>query len=186
MFRDKTKEKDESIYERYLRNSDNEDLKELLSRYREELTFFIYGFVKNMEDAEDIMMDAFAVIASGTAGFAGKSSFRTWLYGIGRNLALKSLRKKRFLFFSLNEEIIADAGVPDVELLKDERNRMLYEALDSINPEYRQVLHLTYFEEMSNDEAAAVLRKSKKQVYNLVARGKQALKEALERKGYTA
>lgn len=183
-------EPDELIYARYLKTSDNADLKKLLSRHRSDLTFFIYGFVNNIEDAEDIMLDAFAVAASGTARFSGKSSFKTWLFGIGRNLALKHLRKKRFLFFSLNEEIAgkdeiaAEQGMPDIELLNDERNRMLYRALESINPEYRQVLHLTYFEDMTNDEVAGVMKKGKKQVYNLISRGKQAMKEALEKLGY--
>ncbi|MCR5324492.1 MAG: hypothetical protein K6E85_14635 [Lachnospiraceae bacterium] len=90
----KDREPDEIIYSRYLKTSDNKDLKELLVRYRTELTFFIYGFVRNMEDAEEIMMDAFAAAASGTARFSGKSSFKTWLYAIGRNLAMKQLRKK--------------------------------------------------------------------------------------------
>jgi RNA polymerase sigma-70 factor (ECF subfamily) len=61
---------------------------------------------------------------------------------------------------------------------------LLYKALEGINPEYRQALHLTYFEGMSNDEVALVMNKSKKQVYNLVARGKQACREELQKLGY--
>ena len=41
------------------------------------------------------MMDAFAVAASGTSRFRGNSSFKTWLFAIGRNLAMKHLRKNR-------------------------------------------------------------------------------------------
>ncbi|MBO4416479.1 MAG: sigma-70 family RNA polymerase sigma factor [Lachnospiraceae bacterium] len=183
-------ESDEIIYARYLKTSDNNDLKELLVRHRSDLTFFIYGIVKNSEDAEEIMLDAFAEAASGTARFSGKSSFKTWLFGIGRNLAMKHLRKKRFLFFSLNEEIAdgdeitAQKGVPDTEFIKNERDRMLYQALNSINPEYRQALHLIYFENMTSDETAVIMKKSKKQIYNLISRGKQAMKEALEKLGY--
>ncbi len=174
---------DEDLFFHYIENKEDAALKILLGRYREELTFFIFGFLKNMEDAEEIMMDAFAVAASGTTGFLGKSSFKTWLFAIGRNLAFKSLRRKRFLFMPLNEEITADSGLPELELLRDEKKRLLYEALNSINPEYRQALHLVYFEEMSTDEVAAVMKKNKKQVYNLVARGKAAMKEALEKRG---
>ncbi len=174
---------DEALFFRYIDNKEDAALKILLERYREELTFFIFGFLKNMDDAEEIMMDAFAVAASGTARFLGKSSFKTWLFAIGRNLALKSVRRKRFLFIPLNEEITADCGLPELELLRDEKKRILYEALGSINPEYRQALHLVYFEEMSTDEVAAVMKKNKKQVYNLIARGKAALKEALEKRG---
>ena len=189
-----TSENDETLFFRYLNNNDNAALKTLLERHREDLTFFIFGFVKNMEDAEDLMMDAFAVAASGTAKFSGKSSFKTWLFAIGRNLALKHLRKRRFLFLSLNDErtagdtsgagqeTVAREGLPETEILKDERNRILYEAMNSINPEYSQVLHLTYFEEMNNDEVAVVMKKNKKQVYNLISRGRQALKEVLQNK----
>lgn len=42
-----------------------------------------------MEDAEDIMLYAFAEAASGTAVFSGRSSFKTWLFSIGRNQARK-------------------------------------------------------------------------------------------------
>ena len=61
---------------------------------------------------------------------------------------------------------------------------MLYEAMSRINPEYRQALYLTYFEEMSADEVANVLKKNRKQVYNLIARGKEALKNRLMEMGY--
>ena len=71
-----------------------------------------------------------------------------------------------------------------MELLKTEENRILYEALNKIHPDYRQVLHLIYFEEMDNDEVAKVLGKNKKQIYNLAARGKQALKETMHFLGY--
>ncbi len=184
------REPDETIYARYLKTSADDDLKELLARHRSDLTFFIYGFVNNMEDAEDIMMDAFAVAASGIAKFSGKSSFKTWLFGIGRNLALKHLRKRHFHFFPLNEETdgaqrsSGDDGMPDARILRTERRKMLYKALGSINPDYRQVLHLTYFENMDNDEVALVMKKSKKQVYNLISRGKTALKEELTRLGF--
>lgn len=180
------RETDEILYERHRRTGSNEDLRELLARYREELCLFLYGLVRNMEDAEELMLDAYAVASSGTARFDRRSSFKTWLFGIGRNLALKRLRKQRFSFSELNEEMTSDQGTPELELLQNERNRMLYKALGSIPDDYRQALHLTYFENMSSDEVAAVLDKNKKQVYNLIARGKQAMKEALLKMGYEA
>jgi len=177
-------ETDEIVYSRYLKSGDNEDLKALFIRYREELTFFIYGFIGNMEDAEDIMMDAFAVVTSGTAHFSGKSSFKTWLFAIGRNIAHKTLRKLSRMNIGINNQMVDDTEIPDEQFFKSERSRVLYKALSGINPDYRQVLHLTYFEDMKNDEVALVMNKSKKQVYNLIARGKIALKETLVNMGY--
>ncbi|MBO4399715.1 MAG: sigma-70 family RNA polymerase sigma factor [Lachnospiraceae bacterium] len=182
----KERETDEVLFERVRKKKDNDALRELLIRYREELCFFLQGIVHNPEDAEDLMLDAYAAASSGTARFDGRSSFKTWLFAIGRNLALKFLRKQRLSVSSLKEEMTSDNGTPETEILKTEQNRMLYEALGSIPEDYRQALHLTYFENMSNDEVAVVLDKNKKQVYNLITRGKQALKEALLKLGYEA
>ena len=85
---------DEALYRIYLEKADNEAFKILLERHREPLALFLYGMLHNMEDAEDVMLDAYAVAASGTTKFKEKSSFKTWLYAIARNLALKHLRKK--------------------------------------------------------------------------------------------
>ena len=77
-----------------------EDLRILLERHREGLTLFLFGFVRNMEDAEELMLDAFAIAASGTSRFSGSSSFKTWLFAIGRNQAMSMLRKNRLRFFT--------------------------------------------------------------------------------------
>ena len=68
-------ETDEAVYRRYLANGDENDLRTLLTRHREELTFFLYGILHNMEDSEELMLDTYAVAASGTSKFSGKSSF---------------------------------------------------------------------------------------------------------------
>lgn len=179
-------ESDELIYQRYLKDKDERDLCTLLERHREGLMLFLFGYVHNEEDAEELMMDSFAVVASGTARFSGKSSFKTWLFGIGRNQAKMLLRKRKGLFVSLDDvgeiEEIADAD--ELEILHEEDKKNLYEAMESIPYEYRQVLFLLYFEEMSRDEICEVMKKNKKQVYNLAERGKNALREELQRRGY--
>ena len=72
-------EKDELIYRRFLTSGKENDLRILLERHREGLVLFLMGYVGNEEDAEELMMDAFAVVASRTSTFSGKSSFKTWL-----------------------------------------------------------------------------------------------------------
>lgn len=56
-------EKDESIYLRYIEKEDDKDLETLLTRHRDGLFIFLMGFVKNEEDAEDLLMDTFAKLA---------------------------------------------------------------------------------------------------------------------------
>ena len=123
-----------------------------------------------MEDAEELMLDAFAAAASGTTRFSGRSSFKTWLFSIGRHLALRRLRKRATRTETLEAETAVAEQTPETELLRQEKYRQLYLALERIHPDYRQVLWLLYFEELSHEEIARVTGKSKKQVYNCAAR----------------
>lgn len=177
-------EKDEILYLRFL-EGDETAFKELVLRHREALVLFIYGFVHQMEDAEDLMMETFARLLASHSPFKGKSSFKTWLFTIGRNLALMQVRKERFWNKSVD---IQGTGsqMPglDLELLQEERNRILYQGLESLHTDYRQVLFLIYFENMSYAEAGEVMKKNEKQITNLAYRGKKALKDFLEKEGF--
>ena len=139
-----------------------------------------------MEDAEELMLDAFAVAAYGPSRFSMKSSFKTWLFAIGRNLAMKQLRKNRIDALPLNEEVMTEAYQQELgfDIFKEERYAALYRALEQLSPDYRQALYLIYFEDMDNESAAKVMGRSRKQFYNLTSRGKAALKGILERMGF--
>lgn len=175
-------ETDEAVYRRYLRTRGPEDLRLLFDRHREGLFLFLLSIVRDPEDAEDLMMDAFSVAASGTAVFSGRSSFRTWLFAVARKRAGAFIRRQvknrgaRGKGSAAPEEI-----TPESALLQEEEKRKLYLALETLPDEYRQVLYLLYFEQMSRDEICRLMRKTKKQVYNLAERGRRSLREALER-----
>lgn len=74
---------------------------------------------------------------------------------------------------------IADELALEDRLCRDDARRQLLHALDSLPADYREVLYLLYFEELSPGEAAKVMKKTKKQIENLSYRGRQALKEKL-------
>ena len=82
-------------------------------------------------------------------------------------------------------------GEPEGRLLAEEvirteeRNRILHFCMGEMNPDYREVLYLTYFEGMSYAQAAEVTGKTVKQITNLVYRGKESLRRLLEREGIT-
>ncbi|MBR6407467.1 MAG: RNA polymerase sigma factor [Clostridia bacterium] len=177
-------ETDEAVYERFLIKRSEDDLRVLLERHRDGLLLFINGFVHDLNDAEEIMLDSFAETAVGRSVFHGRSSFRTWLFSIGKRKALMHLRKTKRLAAAQDCEARDDGEPPDLDILKRERNAGLYSALEKINPEYRRILILLYFEQMTHEEAARVMQKSRKQIYHLAERGKKALRQALEGMGY--
>ena len=65
------------------------------------------------------------------------------------------------------------------------RNRTLYKCMNELSPQYAEVLYLVFIEEYSIEEACKLLKKSKKQVYNLLARAKTSLKQRLEQEGFS-
>jgi len=178
-------ETDESLYRAYLHGCDDA-LIELLRRHREGMMIFIYEIVGNMDDAENLMMDSFAVLLSREKAFSGRSSFKTWLFSIGRNKAVSFLRRQH-----CHEEKYADlftdsAGMSaDFTVLKEEQSRELITAMNSLKKEYRSALYLTYFEEMTIEETGRVMKKTKKQVSDLIYNAKKSLRDTLEKEGFS-
>ena len=70
---------------------------------------------------------------------------------------------------------------PEEALIAEEDKKTLYRALSRLEENQRQALHLVYFRDLSCEEAAKVLKKSRKQIYNLLYRGKEHLRTILEK-----
>ena len=68
-------------------------------------------------------------------------------------------------------------------MLEDERKRILHQAIEQLPSPMQEVIHLIYFEELSYDEAAKVMKKSKKQIDNLLYRSKEKLRTILGKEG---
>lgn len=172
-------------YRRFL-DGDNEGMVELIKCYRDGLILYINGIVRNISVAEELAEDVFVKLVVDRPRFSGKSSFKTWLYAIGHNIACDHLRRRK------RSREVAEA---DVSLLADEEDLWrsyckkeeklaVHGALAKLHDDYAQVLYLVYFEELSNREAAAVMRKSTRQIENLLYRAKIALRTELEKEGF--
>lgn len=181
----------EQLYQRFIAG-DEEALEDLVGLYRGGLTLFINGFVRDIDTAEELMIDVFAELIAGGSKFAGRSSLKTYLFGIGRNLALQHFRKNRKyrLSFSVAPEMSDKDGddreiSPETVYLKEEEARNIYDNMMTLKEEYAQALYLIYFEDMSYAEAGKVLKKRENQIAGLAHRAKAALKIKLEKEGIT-
>ena len=174
-----------SSYRRFL-EGDDEALLEIISEYRTGLILYLNSFVQNIHTAEELTEDTFAELAIKCPKFSGKSSFKTWLYAIGRNITAKQLRKHaNFNIVPLeSQEYLADKENIERKYIKSEQKRVVHKALHSLKPEYRQVLYLSFFEGFSNEETALIMKKSKRQVETLLYNAKKALRYELERSGF--
>ena len=172
-------------YRRFL-DGDNDGMVELIRGYKDGLILYLNGFVGNIHTAEDLMEETFVKLVVKKPRFSEKFSFKTWLYTIARNAALDWLRRNsKKSDTPLDELELADKENLELSYIKEEQKIMVHRALANLKAEYRQVLYLSFFEELSNDETAAVMHKSKRQVENLLYRAKKSLKNELEKEGFT-
>ena len=176
----------ESSYRRFLAGDENAFV-EIVDEYRESLIFFLYRYVGDLHAAEDLAEDVFVEVLLHPKRFRFQCALKTWLFAIGRNKAVDFLRKtSRLHSVPLDEaDRLADGRSLEEAVLDSEEKRQLNRAMEEIPEDYRMALHLVYFEELSHEEAARVMKKNRKQVENLVYRGKQSLRKILEREGYT-
>ena len=175
----------ESSYHRFL-SGDNEGLREIICLYRPGLILYINSFVQNVHTAEELAEDTFWELMCRRPVFYGKSSFKTWLYSVGRNVTMKYIRKhyKADIIPFEMQENLADEEDIERSYIRSEDKRMLHRALHSLNAEYRQVLYLTSLEGFSNSEAALIMKKTDRQIRSLIYNAKKALKTELERSGF--
>ncbi len=175
-----------SSYRRFL-DGDDKALAEIVRNYSDGLTLYLNGIVNNISVAEELMEETLFKIITKKPKFNAKYSFKTWLYTIGRNVAIDYLRhntKRSDTSFDDLENYIHDEYDLEKHYIIEEQKITVHKALKKLNTEYRQVLWLLYFEELSHTEVGIVMKKNTRQIKNLVYRAKCALKSELEKEGF--
>ena len=173
-------------YRRFREDGDESGLAEIIRDYQDGLTRYLNGIVGNMVLAEELCEDTFVLLGTKKPKDKGKGAFRTWLYTIGRNLALDDLRRQKRRKECPIEDAEQTAAPDAVEesYCKKEQGVLVQRAMRSLLPEQRQVLSLVYFDGMTSKEAAAVMHKSTRSIESLLYRAKRSLKKALEKEGF--
>ena len=172
-------------YENYL-NGDDSAFADIVFEYADGLMLYINSFTRNIHVSEEVTEEVFFKLAVKKPHFRNQSSFKTWLYAIGRNTALDYLRKNSHQSCVNIEEAKDIQAEENVEklYLKEEQKLKLHTCLKSLRPEYLQVLYLVFFEGFDNAQTARIMKKSKRQTENLIYRAKAALKSKLEKEGF--
>ena len=174
-----------SSYRRYL-NGDEEAFREIVKEYFDSLVFFIDRYVNDYPAAEDIALDVFTQLVVDRHRYNFSVSLKTYLFMIGRSRALdyiKHRNKRPVVALTEISEVASNELSLEEMLLVDQRKRTVSKAMAQLSEEVRLVIHLVYFAQLTPDEAAKVLKKSRKQVYNLLYRGKNALRAILGEEG---
>ena len=175
---------DEELYRRYL-DGDEKSVDELMNRYETALILYITGYLHDVHEAEDLMIEVFTYLFTKRPAIRD-GGLKAYLYKAARNMALRHKRKWKISFSleTLAEEPEGETLVEEI-IQTEEQRRILHFCMEQLNSDYREILYLVYFEGMRHAEAASLMGKTEKQIADLVYRGRNALKKRLEKEGIT-
>ena len=154
---------DEILVKKYLAG-DEQSLELLIRRYLKPIYSFVFRYVGNGQEAEDVTQEVFVRVWRNLKKFDQEKSFKTWIFSIAKNASLDFLKKKKAIPFSEFEredggnviiDTLADPSSLPLELLeKAGMAKILNVAMEKLSPRYRMVLFLRYNDHFNFREIA--------------------------------
>jgi RNA polymerase sigma-70 factor (ECF subfamily) len=176
------------------RTGDETAFAELVRRYRNQITSYIYRMTNDYDGAVDLAQETFVRIYRAADRYQTSHAFSTYIYRIATNLAISELRKRRRRrLVSLTGTYQSRDGVsepceinpPDARPLQDaalvdaERRQAVARAIGTLPDKYRAPLVLRDVEGKSYEEIAQILRTSEGTVKSRISRGRNFLRDKL-------
>jgi len=173
---EKMKQED-NYYELYI-SGDDSAFEQILSKYRTGLILYSNRFVKNIDIAEDIADEVFFRLS--IKKIPVSSNLKAYLYKMVHNLSIDHLRKiKRISEKPIEEHLEIYYEHIEQDIIKKEQLHNLMSKINELPSDYAQVLYLAYLEGFNNSAIAKIMKKSNRQIENLLYRAKKQLKGKL-------
>lgn len=166
---------------------------EIVNRYRNPITNYLYRFLNDYEEAVDLAQETFVRVYFAIERYHTEYAFSTYIYRIATNLAISELRKrKRRKLLSLTGLYQSDAedntefqppderSLQDANLIEDERSRVIAKAISTLPEKYRVPIVLRDVEGKSYDEVASILELGLGTTKSRISRARGLLKEKLK------
>jgi RNA polymerase sigma-70 factor (ECF subfamily) len=167
---------------------------QLVGRYKHQLTNFVYRFLGDFDEADDVVQETFIRVYRNRHSFKPIARFSTWVYTIASNLAKTQLRRRKYhqiLSISRKQAVGGRRGESDIDLPATEpgadvhTDRMLLaeriqNALAAISPRYREVVVLFDVQEFSYEEIVKITGLPMGTVKSRLNRGRAQLQKLLE------
>ncbi|MFW5891951.1 MAG: RNA polymerase sigma factor [Bacteroidota bacterium] len=136
---------------------------ELMGLYRDTIYFMLVKMTGNVDDAEDLTLEAFGKAFKNLSQYTPDYAFSTWLFKIASNNCIDFMRKKKKNVLSndnyddLNEsyqiKTIASGGLdPEEKLIKSQKADLMRKVVEKLKPRYKKLIQLRYFDEYSYEE----------------------------------
>jgi RNA polymerase sigma-70 factor (ECF subfamily) len=181
---------DQALVER-VQNGDRRAFDLLVQKYQNRIAKLIARFVRNPADVQDVAQEAFIKAYRALPNFRGESAFYTWLYRIAINTAKNHLvavgRKSPSYAVDVQEvekydasEWLKEYATPERELLADEIQVTVNNALEVLPPDLREAITLREIEGLSYEDIAQVMDCPIGTVRSRIFRAREAIDEKLQ------
>ena len=150
----------------------------LYNRYKGPVYAFCAKMLLDRAVAQDVMQETFVRVYEHRQRLLKAGSFKSWLFTIARNQCLNTLRRSnRHTAFdeTASNMVAADNETPFGRLMKAEQVELVNRFLNELSPEYREVLVLREYQNLSYDEIAAVTRNTVSSVKSRLFKARRKL-----------
>ncbi len=162
---------------------------ELVQRYQGRLVNYLYRLVRTQDEALDLAQEVFVKVYQALDRYDPRYRFSTWLFRVAQNAAIDQIRRRRLQLVSLDRpgegdddrpwELPAADPSPYGDLRNRERGAAIRRSIDELPWEYRELIVLRHFGELSYDEIAELKAMPLGTVKNKLFRARQMLKKGL-------
>ena len=150
------------------KKGDQKAYAELMGRYRDTIFFMLLKMVKDKDDADDLTIEAFGKAFRNLAQYTPDFAFSTWLFKIATNNCIDFIRRKKDAVSldrtyenadgdEMSFEPKSDTLNPEEKAIKKQKIQMMQAVVEKLQPRYRMLVELRYFQEKSYEEIAQEL-----------------------------
>ncbi len=160
---------DFQLIDQAVNENDEQAYAMLMERYKKPVYHMILKMVRNVDDAEDLTIEAFAKAFKNLYKFKKDYTFSTWLFRIATNNSIDFIRKKKLETTSLNTSYQDESGAnvtidvkdknldPQEEAIKTQKIELIQLFVTKLPAKYQRLVRLRYFKELSYEEIAKEL-----------------------------
>jgi RNA polymerase sigma-70 factor (ECF subfamily) len=171
---------------------DRDRFTDLMKRYEKRIVNYVYRITHRYEDAHDLAQEIFVKVFLALDRYDPKYQFSTWLFRIAQNSAIDALRKKSVSEVPLarpaddessvqKDRELSDHGVTPERALKNKQlGRAIERAVEDLPGDYRELIQLRHYAELSYEEIATMKKLPLGTVKNKLFRARNLLKVALD------
>ena len=154
-------------------------IEELFVRYYNDALLYALSLTRNKSLAEDVVSTAFYKALRGDDGEI--KNFKPWLIRVCRNVSFDILKRRKRIT-ELPDNVIDESETAVEQIIRDERYKALYKAIELLPETQKETVLLFYFEDISIKDVALVTGKTEDNVKVLLYRARENLKKIMEKK----